>query len=438
MIGTTVEWYDVIIYAQTAGLVLATLFFAPVAGDLGLLLTFGSVGVTFIFRPLGAILSSFFGDRIGRKPVMVATLLLMGIATTLIGLLPTHASIGVLAPIILVLLRILQGIAVGGEWGAAALLAVESAATRTRGRQGSFPQLGVPMGLLLASGVLALVAGVIAPGEAYLEWGWRIPFLFSIVLVAIGFWVRRSVDETPVFLDLAKKRRQTKVPLATLLKRYWLVVVLAGVLFAGNNASGQMLAGGFLASYATDSARAVPLLPAEVSLATLIGSVMWLVSTYVAGGLSDRFGRRPVFVIGYAALALAALPFFWLSELGSFALLTVGCVIFAVGLGISYGAIPAWYAELFPADVRYAGVSLSYTLGNVLGGALSPLIAVALVQSTGSITTVGLYLIVMCALSIVAAFLLRDRTRIDLSIDNAEEQRRGITVFDRNDSPARV
>src|SRR5690606_7088841 len=266
MIGTTIEWYDFFIYGTAAGLVFSQLFFAPAGPRIGLLLAFATVGISFVFRPLGAVLAGNLGERYGRRAMLVLTLLLMGGATSLIGLLPTYETAGLAAPVLLLVLRILQGVSAGGEWGGAVLMAAEHAPSERRAapfllhdlrirqglspgggwggavlmalghaprerraRAGAFPQLGVPLGMLLASGVTALMTGVIAPGPAFVEWGWRVPFLLSVVLIVVGYVVRRSVDESPIFAEMAERKRRTKVPVVELFRRHWLLVVLAAL-----------------------------------------------------------------------------------------------------------------------------------------------------------------------------------------------------------------
>ncbi|WP_312178371.1 MFS transporter [Arthrobacter sp.] len=434
IVGTTIEWYDFFIYATAAGLVFAQVFFAPAGESIGLLLAFASVGISFLFRPLGAFLAGHFGDKIGRRPMLVLTLILMGISTTLIGVLPTYETAGLLAPVVLLLLRILQGISAGGEWGGAVLMAVEHAPAHRRGRAGSFPQLGVPLGMLLASGVTAVMTGWISPGAAFIEWGWRVPFLLSIVLIAVGYLVRRAVEESPVFTEIAEKKQQTKVPAAELFRKHWHLVLLAALVFAGNNAAGYMATGGFIPSYATGDS--VGLDRTDVLLAITFAAAMWFVFTLLAGYLSDRIGRKRTYLIGFGIQALMVFPLFWLIDTGSLPMLYLALGLFAVGLGLSYGPQAAWYSEIFPASVRFSGVSLSYALGAILGGAFAPTIAQALINSTGTSSSVSLYLLGMTAVSIVAVLLLRDRSGIDLSINNQAEQEVGATVFDKRRAPA--
>ncbi|MDR2255558.1 MAG: MHS family MFS transporter [Arthrobacter sp.] len=427
VVGTTIEWYDFFIYSTAAALVFAQLYFAPAGPAMAQVLAFVTVGISFLFRPLGAFLAGHFGDRIGRRAVLVITLIMMGAGTALIGLVPSFESIGMAAPLLLILLRIIQGISAGGEWGGAVLMAVEHAAPERRGRAGAFPQLGVPLGMLLASGVMALMTGVIAPGEAFIAWGWRVPFLLSLVLVAVGYVVRRTVDESPVFQEIAQSAERSKVPALTLFTRYGLLVLLAALVFAGNNAGGYMTTGGFVTKYATSDA--VGLGSTEVLLAVSFGSAVWLVVTWWAGQLADRIGRVRTYQCGFAMQILSAFPLFWLINSGSLVGLYAGLALFAVGLGLSYGPQAALYSELFPASVRFSGVSISYALGAILGGAFAPTIAQALMQATGGTAAISWYLMGMAVISLAAVSLLRDRSGIDLSVRNEAEQSRGATIF---------
>ncbi len=436
IIGTTIEWYDFFIYATAAGLIFAELFFKPAGAQIGLLLSFASVGISFLFRPLGAFLAGHYGDKIGRRAMLVITLIMMGAATTLIGVLPTFETAGVAAPIMLLCLRILQGISAGGEWGGAVLMAVEHAPKDRRGRAGAFPQLGVPLGMLLASGVTALMTGVISPGEQFLAWGWRVPFLLSIVLIVVGFLVRRAVDESPIFEEIAAKKQQTKVPVVELFRKHWLLVILAALVFAGNNAAGYMTTGGFLQSYTTNPNGPIGFERTSVLVAVAFAAAMWFCTTLLSGYLSDRIGRKRTYQIGFTCQALAIFPVFMLVNTASLPMLYLAFAIFAVGLGLGYGPQAALYSELFPASVRFSGVSISYALGAILGGAFAPMIATALVQATGGTNAVALYLLVMTLVSLTAVSLLRDRSGIDLSINNQAEQEVGATIFDKRTVPA--
>ncbi|WP_404431645.1 MHS family MFS transporter [Microbacterium lacus] len=421
VVGTTVEWYDFFIYALAAGLVFGQLFFAPAGEEFAQILSFLTVGISFLFRPLGAFLAGHLGDRYGRRLVLMITLILMGAATTLVGLLPTYAAIGIAAPILLILLRILQGISAGGEWGGAVLMAVEHAPSKRRGVFGASPQIGVPLGLLLASGVMALMA-VIAPGDAFLEWGWRVPFLLSFVLILIGYYIRRRVDESPVFVELAERKEQTKMPIVQLFRKHALLVLIAAFVFAGNNAVGYMTTGGFIQRYATDPAGPVGLATADVLWAVTLSAVSWLVFTALGGWLADKIGRRTTYIIGWILLLVGVFALFPLVNTRSIAMLTLGLIILTVGLGLTYGPQAALYTELFPASIRFSGVSISYAIGAILGGAFAPTIAQALVQNTGGTAAVTWYLAGMVVLGLIATLLLRDRSGIPLGPDHEAEQ----------------
>ncbi|KIC58488.1 MFS transporter [Microbacterium hominis] len=421
IVGTTVEWYDFFIYASAAGLVFGSLFFAPAGEGFAQVLSFITVGISFLFRPFGAFLAGHFGDKYGRRLVLMVTLILMGVATTLVGLLPTYAAIGMAAPILLVLLRILQGISAGGEWGGAVLMAVEHAPKARRGVFGASPQMGVPLGLLLASGMLALMA-VIAPGDAFVQWGWRVPFLLSFVLIVIGSYIRRRVEESPVFAELAERKEETRMPIVALFRTHTLLVVIAALVFAGNNAVGYMTTGGYIQRYATDPKGPIGLATADVLGAVTLSAITWLVFTFLSGWISDRIGRRTTYIIGWLAQLAGVFLLFPLVNTGSIVLLTLGLVVLTVGLGFTYGPQAALYAELFPASIRFSGVSISYAIGAILGGAFAPTIAQAIVQATGSTTGVTWYLAGMTLLGLIATLLLRDRSGIPLGPDHEAEQ----------------
>lgn len=425
VIGTTIEWYDFFLYASAAGLVFANLYFEPAGPQIAILLSFASVGLSFLFRPLGAFLAGHFGDMLGRRAMLVTTLILMGSATTLIGLLPTYSQIGVAAPVILLLLRILQGISAGGEWGGAALMAVEHAPADKRGRYGAFPQIGVPIGLLLASGMLALMTGVFSPGEAFTQWGWRVPFLLSFVLIVVGYFVRRSVDESPVFKQILALKKRTRIPIAKLFRHHWLLVILAALTFAGNNAAGYMTTGGYLQNYATDPHGFVGMERTPVLLAVTGSAVVWLVMTWIAGGVSDKIGRRNTYIIGWIVQLITVFMLFPLVNTGNVWLLFLGLSLFTIGNGFTYGQQSAYFTELFPASIRYTGVSITYALGAILGGAFAPTIAAWLVQTTGNSVSVAFYIAGVTVIAFAATLVLRDRTGIPLGPENEAEQARG-------------
>ena len=415
-IGTAIEWYDFFLYAAVAGLVFNKVMFGDLDPGLATIVSFLSVGLSFLFRPLGAVLAGHFSDVLGRRVVLMVTLLAMGGATTLIGLVPTYETIGIAAPLLLILFRIIQGISAGGEWGSAVLLAVEHAPVEKRGLFGAGPQAGAPAGLLLSSGMLALMS-MIAPGDAFIEWGWRIPFLLSIGLMILGFWIRSGVDESPVFTEMAQIAEQKRAnPLGELLRNYFPVVFVGALVFAGNGVVGYMIAGGYVQSLAVND---LGMDRGAVLWAVTGAAVTWLISGVLAGGISDRIGRRNTYLVGFLIQAVAAAALFPLVQNG---LLWPAMLLLGVGLGVTYGQQAALYAELFPASVRGSGASITYALGSILGGAFAPTIAAAVVQATGSTVGVTAYLLVATFIGLLAAASLRDRTGIPLGPEHEAEQ----------------
>ena len=287
--------------------------------------------------------------------------------------------------------------------------------------------------MLLASGVLTLMSGVIAPGAAFEQWGWRVPFLLSFVLIIVGFVVRRGVDESPVFSEIAARKQQTRVPIVELFKKHWLLVILAALIFAGNNAAGYMTTGGYILSYAT-APKGLAMDRTQVLLAITASAALWFVFTLIAGYLADSIGRKRTYIIGYACLIVTFFPLFWLINTGNIWAMTAALALFSVGLGLTYGPQAALYSELFPASIRFSGVAISYALGSIIGGAFAPTIATALVQATGTTMSVSAYLLIVALISAGAVLLTRERRGIDLGIDNQAEQEVGATVFDRRRS----
>ncbi|WP_193598262.1 MFS transporter [Microbacterium sp. YJN-G] len=421
VVGTTVEWYDFFIYAFAAATVFAALFFEPMGAEFAQIVSFFTVGVSFLFRPLGAFLAGHYGDKIGRRPMLVITLLLMGVATTLVGLLPTHAVIGVWAPILLIFLRVVQGISAGGEWGGAVLMAVEHAPKPKRGLFGASPQIGVPIGLLLASMMLALMAQI-APGEAFLAWGWRVPFLLSIVLIGVGYWVRRRVSESPVFTEIAERKEESRMPIVQLLRHHLPLVIVAALVFAGNNAVGYMTTGGYMQRYATATPGPIELDTSAVFWVVALSGVTWLISTWFGGWLSDKLGRRNTYILGWVLQLIGVFLLFPLTNIGTVGSLAAALIILTIGLGLTYGPQSALYSELFPASIRFSGVSISYAIGAILGGAFSPMIAQAIFQATGATTGITWYLAGMTVIGLIGTLLLRDRTGIPLGPEHEAEQ----------------
>jgi len=405
LVGTTVEWYDFFIYASAAGLVFSQLFFTALDPATALLASFATIGVSFVARPLGGVIAGHLGDRIGRKRMLVATLLIMGLATVGVGLLPTYASIGVAAPILLLVLRLLQGLSAGGEWGGAALMAVEHAPPGRRGFFGTYPQVGVPIGLILAN-LVFLVVSTSTTKEQFLSWGWRIPFLLSVVLIGVGLFVRARVDESPVFAKLRAQRARRSAPMLSVLRNQPRALLVAIGLFIANNMIGYLLIA-FITSYGTR----VLGLPSSTMLAVgIVGAVVWGVAIVWSGAWSDRVGRRRVYLIGTIALLVWSFPFFLLLDTASLPLMLLAVAVLGVGLGLTYGPQAAAYAELFPVDVRYSGASFAYAIGAVLGGGFAPLIAQALIGATGTSLSVSVYMVVVCLITLAAVLAMREGT----------------------------
>ncbi|MDK8478509.1 MFS transporter [Corynebacterium pseudodiphtheriticum] len=428
-IGTAIEWYDYFLYAAVAGLVFNQLMFGPLEGGLATIISFASVGLSFLFRPLGAFLAGHFGDKIGRRTVLMVTLFAMGGATTLIGLLPTYDTWGIWAPILLITLRIIQGISAGGEWGSAVLLAVEHAPNNKRGLYGAGPQVGVPIGLLMSSGVLSIM-NTIAPGDAFLEWGWRIPFLFSIVLVIVGYVIRMGVDESPVFQEISERKdAEASNPIGILFKRYLPLVLTAALVFAGNGTVGYMTTGGYIQNYTTNPDGPIGLERGDVLNAVTLSAVTWMLSTLFAGWVSDHIGRRMTYLIGFILQGIGAAALFPLVNTGSLGMLYLALIGLTVGLGLTYGPQSALYAELFPASIRASGVSITYAIGSVLGGAFAPMIAAALLEATGTTFAISGYLVSACIVGFICVFLLRERKGIPLGPEHEQKQMTGHFTF---------
>jgi MFS family permease len=406
LVGTTIEWYDFFIYANAAALVLGPLFFSAIPPESQLIVSFATVGVSFLFRPLGAIVAGHLGDRIGRKAMLVATLLLMGGSTTLIGILPSAGTIGVWAPILLVILRCIQGFSAGGEWGGAALMAVESAPVHKRGLYGGFPQIGVPLGLLTATGVLAILS-ITMTNAQFLGFGWRIPFLLSALLIGVGMWIRLGVGESPVFKEMAAKHEDSKAPLLLLFRTNGKQVLLTALLFMGNGVVGYMITGGFVLAYSTTK---LGLDRTAVLWCVMAAGVVWLVATLWSAGLSDRIGRIRTYQIGFIALMVWVFPFFWLIDRGTVLGILIAVLVLTIGIGFSYGPQAALFVEVFPAQIRYSGAGIGYALGAILGGAFAPTIAEYLLTTTGTTLSISAYLFIFVLIAFLATFALKDRT----------------------------
>ncbi|WP_369387518.1 MFS transporter [Streptomyces sp. CG1] len=416
LIGTTIEWYDFFLYGSAAALVFNKLFFPGSDPLVGTLLSFLTYAVGFAARPLGALVFGHYGDRLGRKKLLVLSLVMMGGATFAIGLLPTHATVGAAAPVLLTTLRLVQGFALGGEWGGAVLLVSEHGDARRRGFWASWPQTGAPAGQLLATGVLSLLTAVLSD-DAFGTWGWRIPFLLSGVLVLIGLWIRLSVDESPVFkqaLARAESRRAEepeRLPLVSVLRHHWRDILVAMGARMAENISYYVITA-FILVYATTSAG----VSKQTALnAVLIGSAVHFAVIPAWGALSDRVGRRPVYLLGAAGIGLWMFPFFSLVDTGSFGYLVLAVTVGLVLHGAMYAPQAAFFAEMFATRMRYSGASIGAQFASVAAGAPAPLIATALLDDYGSSTPIALYVIAAAVLTLVAVGVARETRHRDLA-----------------------
>ena len=411
LVGTTIEWYDFFLYGSAAALVFNRLFFPEQDPLTGTMLAFGTYALGFVARPVGGVVFGHFGDRIGRKRLLMLSLILMGVATVLIGLLPTYAQIGVWAPIALIFLRLVQGFAVGGEWGGAVLMAAEHGDAARRGFWASWPQAGVPAGNLLAAGVLALMAGLQDEAD-FLDWGWRVPFALSAVLVAVGWYIRNRVHESPMFeRALDEAEIPPKLPAMDVLRERPRALVLGAGLRVGENISYYILTV-FSLTYLVDVAEETRSLALN---ALLIGAAVQFFAIPGFAWLSDRIGRRPVYAFG--GLGLAAWSFLMFPLLGSgdnlsiYAALVVGLVLH----GAMYGPQAAFITELFPTRIRYSGVSLAYQLTSIVAGSLAPIIALWLYREYESALPVAIYVGIACAISGLTALLARETKGVELA-----------------------
>jgi metabolite-proton symporter len=408
-VGTAIEFYDFYVYGTAAALVLGPLFFPSSSPSAQLLASFAAFAIAFIARPIGSAIFGHFGDRSGRKKTLVASLLIMGICTTLVGVLPSYAQIGVWAPVILCVLRFGQGIGLGGEWGGAALLAIENAPDGRRAWFGMFPQLGAPIGFIAANGFFLLLAAVLDKDQ-FLAWGWRLPFLLSAALVVIGLYVRLKLTETPVFQAAMRRERPARVPLGELFGRYgW--QTLAGTFSMVGVYALFYLSTVFAIGYGTTALK----FPSRDFLTLECFAIIGMaVAIPISGHLADRFGRRPVLIVGFVLTALSG--FLFKAGLGSPSMSVVGLFLFGqlFLMGLVFAPMGAFLPELFPTRVRYTGASVTYNVAGILGASFAPYIAQTL-AATGGIGWVGAYLSVVSLVSLVAVLLIGETAGNDLA-----------------------
>ncbi|MFB7639336.1 MFS transporter [Peribacillus butanolivorans] len=406
LVGSSIEWFDYFLYGTVAALVFNQLFFVNEDPTIGLLLSYASFALAFFIRPFGGVIFSHIGDRIGRKKTLVLTLSLMGVATFGMGLLPTYQAVGIWAPILLITLRLVQGLGIGGEWGGALLLAVEYAPAEKRGLFGAIPQMGVTIGMLL--GTIALSIMTLLPESAFMTWGWRLPFIFSALLVFFGLWIRKGIDETPSFKKVKESGEVPKLPIVETLKNYWREVLIAVGAKVVETAPFYIFST-FVVSYATSTlgfSRAATL--TAVMIATIITTIL----IPFMGMLSDKIGRKKLFIGGTIGMALFAFPYFWLLQQKSVLLLIIATVI---GLGVIWAPITAvlgtMFSEIFDARIRYTGITLGYQIGAALAGGTAPLVATALLNRfNNSYVPVAIYIIFASLVSLAAIWAVKDRS----------------------------
>lgn len=409
LVGTAIEFYDFYLYGTAAALVFGSLFFPKFSPTAGTLASFATFGAGFVARPLGAVLFGHWGDRVGRKSMLVASLLTMGLSTVAIGLVPTWGQVGVLAPTLLVLCRFVQGIGLGGEWGGAVLLATEYAPPGRRGLYSSFPQLGPAIGFTLANGLYLVLSAALSRSQ-FLSFGWRIPFLLSAVLVLVGYLIRVGIAETPVFRQALDAHEETKVPFVELLRRQPGVLLLSTVSFVLAHTVFYTVTT-FALAYGTQT---LGMSKTPLLLCTMVAAVAMGVATPLVASWSDRVGRRTVCLVATLVAAAWAFPMFWLINTRSIAAVALAMVVGLVVFALIYAPMGAYLPELFATRYRYSGAAFAYSASGIVGGGISPLLATQWVADTGSSWPVSTYVLGIALLSCVCLLLLHETKDDDL------------------------
>jgi MHS family shikimate/dehydroshikimate transporter-like MFS transporter len=410
VLGTTVEWYDFLIYGTAAALLFNKLFFPNFSAAVGTIAAFGSYAVGFVARPLGGAIFGHFGDRIGRKAMLALTILIMGLGTFLIGCLPTYGQVGIAAPLLLISLRMLQGIGIGGEWGGAVLMVIESVPNDRRGYYGSLVQLGYPIGVISSTGVFALVSKL--PQDKFLAWGWRVPFLLSAILVGIGLFIRLRLSETPVFRQVQARHDVAKIPLLEIFTKHRKTFLISVGLKLSEIAF-VSVATVFSITYVT---RELGMSRGTVFNGILLAALIEIFTIPAFGYFSDRYGRKPLFITGCLFSILFAFPMFWLFDSRDPVVIAVTiAVAVSLGQGIMFGPEATWVAELFAARLRYSGASLGFQIGAALSGGLTPIVAAALLAWSGATWSISLYLIALAVVTLAATFNAPETARRQLA-----------------------
>jgi MHS family shikimate/dehydroshikimate transporter-like MFS transporter len=409
-IGTTIEWYDYFLYGTASTLIFPKVFFSDLSPTMATFASLASFSVSWVLRPVGGLIFGHFGDRVSRKKMLVITLLMMGASTFLIGCLPGYAQVGMAAPLVLIILRTLQGLALGGEWGGAALIVIENAPPGKRGRYGAAVQMGVPAGLLLSTGAVTMVSSL--PDSAFFSWGWRLPFLASVVLLAVGYWLRKTLTDPKAFEQMRQRTEQAQLPIKEVLATAkFRTVLLALVQFACN--AGYYIFTVYSASYATEHLH----LPRTWILEALMAAAaVDLVTQPMFASLSDRIGRKPVYIFGSVFIGAWAFPFFALLDTGTQPLIWLA-MIGALGVGhAATGSLNGpLYTEQYPTRMRYTGSSLAFQLSGIITSTPAPLVAAWVVATTGSSRLVSVYVLGAAVISVICALALKETHRIDIN-----------------------
>lgn len=414
--GTSIEWYDFFIYGTAAALVFPVLFFSDdMPRYVSLLASFSTFAVGFLARPVGGVVFGHFGDRVGRKAALVTALMMMGVATTLIGLLPTYAQIGPLAPVLLIFLRFVQGLAVGGQWGGAMLLVTENAPSNQRGFYGAFAQCGAPAGLVLANLAFLAVSGSLSD-EAFMEWGWRVPFISSVLLIGLSLYVQLKLEDTEAFKELAEASQPTEAkprsPVLKALTTYPKEIALAAGSFLGVQVTFYICVA-FIISYGTDP-EGLNIARSDMLTAVLISTMFAIPANFFFGAWSDRYGRRGIYKLGAILTGVWAFVMFAMIDTGNWYFITAGLSISHIFISMMYGPQAALLSELFSTEVRYSGASLGYQLGAILGGGFAPIIATTLLLIFGSSMWVAAYIALANVLTWFAIHALKETDNRDL------------------------
>ncbi|TMC09853.1 MAG: MHS family MFS transporter [Chloroflexi bacterium] len=415
-IGTSIEWYDYFLYGSAAALVFPKVFFPTSDPLAGTLTSFATFAVGFAARPVGALIFGHYGDRIGRKATLIATLLTMGLATAAVGLVPGYGTIGITGAILLTLLRVLQGIGVGGEWGGSVLLSMEWGSVRRRGLVASWPQVGVPIGLILGNGALLVFSNL--SGSAFLSWGWRIPFILSLVLLLIGLYIRLGIAETPIFRRLLEQRRIEEQPVVEVLRRSWREIVLSMFVRMSEQAPFYVFTV-FVLSYGV---KTLKFSNNFMLTSVFVAALLSLVTIPLAAHLSDRFGRRLVYGIGVVLVAVIAFPYFALLDTKVAGLVVLAAIISLIPHDLQYGPQASLIAENFTGRLRYSGASIGYQLASVIAGGPAPLVATALLAAFHSDVPIAIYLVGCAVVSLIALALIPNRATADHTVEYDEDE----------------